>query len=83
MIHNETATDAAERNLCHDEHQMKNEPNSESHTSLAYYRFWFIFGQILHGIGAAPILTLGDYSIFVKVYFNFKTFHTLTNLLFF
>lgn len=28
--------------------------------SLAYHRYWFIFGQILHGIGAAPILTLGN-----------------------
>ena len=40
-----------------------NETVTEVHhttSSLAYYRYWFIFGQILHGIGAAPILTLGN-----------------------
>ena len=27
--------------------------------SLAAYRFVFIFGQLLHGVGAAPLITLG------------------------
>lgn len=62
-IHHEGTTDAEERNLCHDGQQSTNESDdSEMHSSLAYYRCWFIFGQILHGIGAAPILTLGNYS---------------------
>ena len=28
-------------------------------TSLRSYRFVFIFGQLLHGFGAAPLVTLG------------------------
>ena len=27
--------------------------------SLAAYRFVFVFGQLLHGVGAAPLITLG------------------------
>ena len=27
--------------------------------ALANYKYFFIFGQILHGIGAAPLITLG------------------------
>ena len=27
--------------------------------SLAAYRFVFVFGQLLHGLGAAPLITLG------------------------
>ena len=26
---------------------------------MAAYRFVFIFGQLLHGVGAAPLITLG------------------------
>ena len=27
--------------------------------ALANYKYFFVFGQILHGIGAAPLITLG------------------------
>ena len=47
-------------NLCHDRQQIGNASEQELQTSLSYHRGWFILGQIFHGIGAAPILTLGN-----------------------
>ena len=31
----------------------------EAMRALVAYKYFFIFGQILHGIGAAPLITLG------------------------
>ena len=46
--------------MCHDRQQIGNASEQELQTSLSYHRGWFILGQIFHGIGAAPILTLGN-----------------------
>ncbi len=56
---------SADKNLCRSNRANLNVTDLETAVqytteSLAYHRYWFIFGQILHGIGAAPILTLGD-----------------------
>ena len=44
---------------------------TESSGSLSNYRFIFILGQLLHGVGAAPLITLGttflDESVSAKV----------------
>ena len=45
--------------LCYEKQGFENASEKELPTSLAEPRSWFIIGQILHGIGAAPILTLG------------------------
>ena len=49
-------------NLCNEKQSFGNASEEELPTSLAYHRCWFILGQILHGVGAAPILTLGKYN---------------------
>ena len=54
------ASESIHENLCHDRQQHGNVSEQELPTSLAYHRCWFILGQILHGVGAAPILTLGN-----------------------
>ena len=49
-----------EQHLCMNSNRTAQElETGEVHTTLASYRYFFIVGQILHGIGAAPILTLG------------------------
>ena len=48
--------------LCNEKQGFENSSEQELTTSLAYHRCWFILGQILHGVGAAPILTLGIFS---------------------
>ena len=58
-----------DKNLCNNGSQHTNISEYELHTSLAYHRLWFILGQIFHGVGAAPILTLGSY-IFSISFFN-------------
>uniref|UniRef100_A0A0K2VBA2 Solute carrier organic anion transporter family member n=1 Tax=Lepeophtheirus salmonis TaxID=72036 RepID=A0A0K2VBA2_LEPSM len=35
-------------------------PKCGSHESLGNYKYFFIFGQILQGIGASPLITLGN-----------------------
>ena len=64
--HNGEHTDLMDKNLCNNGSQDTNVSENELHTSLAFYRCWFILGQILHGVGAAPILTLGI-SIFLAL----------------
>ena len=48
--------------LCNEKQNFGNTSEQELPTSLAYHRCWFILGQIFHGVGAAPILTLGKCS---------------------
>ena len=39
--------------------QLEGQEEEEEETSLTSYRYVFILGQILHGAGAAPLITLG------------------------
>ena len=55
----EGTSESTHGNLCNDKQNFGNVSEQELPTSLSYHRFWFILGQILHGMGAAPILTLG------------------------
>ena len=64
--------DAMDKNLCNNESKHTNESENELHASLAYHRCWFILGQILHGVGAAPILTLGTPLFLTLLYISFK-----------
>ena len=59
-VHNNEVANTAERDLCNGNADITNVSESDIHASLSHYRCWFIIGQILHGIGAAPILTLGS-----------------------
>ena len=58
-VHNNEVANTAERDLCNASVDITNVSESDIHASLSHYRCWFIIGQIFHGIGAAPILTLG------------------------
>lgn len=40
-------------------HQNQTDLLEETFGRLSVYKYFFIFGQILHGIGAAPLITLG------------------------
>ena len=57
--YNNEVSNTADRDLCDASADIKNVSESDIHASLSHYRCWFIIGQIFHGIGAAPILTLG------------------------
>ena len=53
--------------LCHNESILYDAAKeNEMYQSLSSYRCFFIFGQILHGVGAAPILTLGIINAFAN-----------------
>ena len=53
--------------LCHNESILYDAAEEkEIYQSLSSYGCFFIFGQILHGIGAAPILTLGIIDTFAN-----------------
>ena len=58
--YNNEVSNTADRDLCNANADITNVSESDIHASLSHYRCWFIIGQILHGIGAAPILTLGN-----------------------
>ena len=62
IVYNNEAANTAERELCNASVAITSVSESDIHASLSHYRCWFIIGQILHGIGAAPILTLGSTS---------------------
>ena len=59
-VYNNEVANTAERDLCNASIDITTASESDIHASLSHYRCWFIIGQILHGIGAAPILTLGN-----------------------
>ena len=58
-VYNNEVDNTPERDLCNASVDTTNVSESDIHASLSHYRCWFIIGQIFHGIGAAPILTLG------------------------
>ena len=62
IVYNNEAANTADRELCNASVAITSVSESDIHASLSHYRCWFIIGQILHGIGAAPILTLGSTS---------------------
>ena len=69
-VYNDEVANKAARDLCNDSVDITSISESDIHASLSHYRCWFIIGQILHGIGAAPILTLGSTSTLNKIYFE-------------
>ena len=56
--------------LCGGEPEEECQEDSNMGGSLSNYRFVFVLGQLLHGVGAAPLITLGttflDESVSVK-----------------
>ena len=72
--HVETGDETGTSNLCSDHSGVNKDlecgDEDESTGSLSTYRYLFILGQFLHGIGAAPLVTLGttflDESVSVK-----------------
>ena len=60
-------------NLCREKQVLGNTTEQELPTSLGYWN-WFILGQILHGVGAAPILTLGKYSFMSFFYHSLNKY---------
>ena len=52
---------------------MKNDtgiPAVAIHSSMSNYFYVFILGQILHGIGAAPILSLGKLTVMINLVYS-------------
>ena len=53
--------DEITRKICLATNTTANPTIQQTSTAVTDYFLVFVFGQILHGIGAAPILSLGKY----------------------
>ena len=55
------AKDEITTKICLATNRTANPTIQQTSTAVTDYFLVFVFGQILHGIGAAPILSLGKY----------------------
>ena len=56
-----TIKDESATKMCLTTNGTVNPTIQQTSTAVTDYFLVFVFGQILHGIGAAPILSLGEY----------------------